>query len=162
MARQSENWREIRRLRAWALYQSGWQQSRIAEALGVTQGAVSQWITRARGEGAEALHHHKGSGRPPELDAAQKAQLVELLREGAQALGFRGEVWHCGRVATLIERAFGVRYHPAHVSRLLRALGGSLQKPLRRAAQRDEAAIAQWLEARWPVVKKTPRRRARR
>lgn len=162
MRQRNENWREIRRFRAWALYQDGWAQCTIAEALGVTPGAVSQWLKRARNEGETALRHHKGTGRPPGLDPAQKAQLVELLREGAHALGFRGNVWHCGRVAQLIERAFGVRYHPAHVSRLLRALGWSLQKPVRRAAQRDAAAIAQWLERRWPAVKKTPRRRAAR
>src|SRR5690606_36054566 len=143
-------------------YQDGWPQCTIAEALGVSLGAVSQWSKRARADGAAALRHRKGSGRPPALDARQQAQLVEWLREDAEAMGFRGAVWNCGRVATLIERAFGVRYHPAHVSRLPRALGWSLQKPVRRTAQCDEAAIAQWLAQRWPLVKKTPRRRAAR
>jgi hypothetical protein len=42
--------------------------------------------------------------------------------------GFRGEAWTCERVAGLIRREFGVSYHPAHVSRLLKALRQTLQK----------------------------------
>ena len=44
---------------------------------------------------------------------------------------------------------FGVLYHPAHVSRLVRKLGLSLQKPVLRANQRDEEAIERWKEQRW-------------
>ena len=35
------DWREGRRLRAWALHQQGWKQKDIAVALGVSPGAVS-------------------------------------------------------------------------------------------------------------------------
>ena len=62
--------------------------------------------------------------------------MPELLERGAEAHGFRGEVWTCERVAIVICKEFGVSYHPAHVSRLLKALRQSLQKPQRRANQR--------------------------
>ena len=52
----------------------------------------------------------------------------------------------------MIEREFGVRYHPAHVSRLLRAVGWSVQRPIRRATQRGEAAIAAWSAERWRAL----------
>jgi transposase len=55
-----------------------------------------------------------------------------------------------------IRKEFGISYHPAHVSRLVRALGLSLQKPLRRANQRDEEAIRRWKEERCPELKKGP------
>ena len=54
----------------------------------------------------------------------------------------------------MIRKEFGVSYHPANVSRLLKALGQSLQKPQRRANQRDEQAIEHWKEKRWPSLKK--------
>jgi transposase len=63
-------------------------------------------------------------------------------------------VWTCGRVAEVIRKEFGVIYHPAHVSRLVRSLGLSLQKPMRLANQRDEEAIRRWKEERWPELKK--------
>jgi transposase len=58
-------------------------------------------------------------------------------------------------VSWLIQRHFKVRYHPAHVSRLLHGLGFSPQKPTRRAVERDEARIQAWIEQDWPRVKKT-------
>jgi transposase len=60
-------------------------------------------------------------------------------------------------VAKLIGDHFGVYYHPAHVSRLLRQIGWSVQKPITRASQRDEAAIADWAETRLPALKKKRR-----
>ena len=63
-------------------------------------------------------------------------------------------MWTCQRVAHLIKREFGVGYHPAHVSRILKKLGFSLQKPDRLADQRDEDAIQEWTENRWPELKK--------
>jgi len=154
------DWREGRRLRAWALKQRGWTQQAIAEALGVTPGAVSQWMTRAKAGGVEALRRRPAPGPTPKLAAEQRAQLPALLAQGAEAFGFRGEVWTARRAATVIRREFGVRYHPNHVGKLLRAAGWTAQKPVRRATQRDEAAIAAWHAERWPALKKRPTRRA--
>src|SRR5687768_1259724 len=85
--------REWRRLRAWELKQQGWSQRRIAEALGVTEGAISQWMRRAReGGGPAALHHRPPPGPVPKLTAEQRAELPRLLARGAEAYGFTGEV----------------------------------------------------------------------
>jgi transposase len=154
LSSQATDWREGRRLRAFELKERGWKQSEIAEALGVTEGAVSQWMKRAKEEGVEGLKTKPPPGAPPRLSEQQRARLPELLERGAEAHGFRGEVWTCERVAKVIRGEFGVSYHPAHVSRLVRAEGLSLQKPQRRANQRDEEAIEDWKEKRWPSLKK--------
>jgi hypothetical protein len=86
-SQQATNWREGRRLRAWELFQEGWSQQGIAEALGVTKGAVSQWLSRARVQGPQALHHCKPPGRRPKLAHQQRLQLLELLAQGPPALG---------------------------------------------------------------------------
>jgi transposase len=151
---QPRDWREARRLRAWELKRQGWQQRTIAAALGVTPGAVSQWLARARAGGVAALCTRIRPGPTPKLTPEQRVRIPELLARGAEAYGFVGDIWTAPRVAAVIEREFGVRYHPAHVSRLLRALGWSVQRPIRRATQRDEAAIAAWYAARWPALKK--------
>lgn len=149
-------WREGRRLRAWELHEQGWQQAEIAAALGVTPGAVSQWMRRAReGGGPDALHTRPAPGPPCRLSADQQAQVVAWLREGAEAHGFRGALWTRTRVAVLIERQLGIRYHPGHVSKLLASWGWSPQLPEQRARQRDETAIRQWRTERWPAIKKS-------
>jgi transposase len=154
--REPGDWREGRRLRAWELKQQNWNQQAIADALGVTPGAVSQWMRRAREGGVEALRRRVAPGSPPKLTAEQRGQLPLLLAHGAAAFGFRGDVWTAKRVTTLIRREFGIRYHPNHVGNLLRAAGWSVQKPVQRASQRNEAAIEAWRTERWPALKRGP------
>ena len=123
-------------------------------ALGVSEGAVSQWLKRGRAGGIEA---HPPTGVIARLSAEQKAQIPALLAKGAEAYGFRADVWTASRVAAVIFRTFGVRYHRDYVGRLLREAGWSRQQPIERAMQRDEAAIKQWSEERWPAKKKPSR-----
>jgi transposase len=153
---QPSDWREGRRLRAWALHQQGWKQRAIADALGVTQGAVSQWIARGKAGGSEALRNRKSPGAPRRLSTQQRDQLPSLLARGAEAFGFRGDIWTRARIAAVIRREFGVSYHRDHIGRLLSEVGWSVQKPIERATQRDEAAIEHWREERWPALKKRP------
>src|SRR5436305_649570 len=101
------SWREGQRLRAWDLHQQGWSQRHIAQALGVTQGAVSQWLQRATTQGVTALHAHPPPGRCPRLSAAQLTQLAAFLTQGAEAFGFRGAIWTRRRVAQVIAEQFG-------------------------------------------------------
>jgi transposase len=152
---------EWRRFRALHLRREGWSRRGIAEALGVSPGSVSRWFARLREGGPEALRARPSPGRPPKLSPAQKRLIPEFLWHGAEAYGFRGEVWTCARVARVIEEEFGVRYHKDHVSRLLRELHWTPQVPIRRAIQRDEEAIRRWRDAVWPDLRRRARRERR-
>lgn len=159
MRRTDENrgdWKEWRRLRAWELWHAGWPQQEIAEVLGGSEGAVSQWIKIGREQGEEGLGGKIAEGPTSRLNPEQEAQLPALLDQGAEAHGFRGNVWTTERVAAMIKKQFGVSYHPAHMSRLLKRIKYSLQKPVEKASQRNEKAIAAWKEDHWPEVKKSP------
>src|SRR5689334_11410147 len=124
---------EWRRFRALHLKRQGWSGQDIAEALGVSPVTVSRWFTRVRDGGAEALCAHRSPGPPPKLASAQKRLIPEFLWHGAEAYGFRGDVWTCARVARVIEEEFGICYHKGHVSRLLKELRWTPQMPIRRA-----------------------------
>jgi transposase len=156
-----KDWREWRRLRALQLKEQGWQQRDIAEALGVTEDTVGRWIARARCGGLEALRAHPGPGRSPRLSPFQRRLIPEFLWHGPEAYGFRGAVWTCARVAKVIEQEFGVSYHKGHVARLLKELNWTPQIPIRRATQRDEAAIEHWRGEVWPELLKRSRRERR-
>jgi transposase len=152
---------EWRRFQALHLNRQGWPRHDIADALGVSPVSVNRWLARAREGGPEALRAHPSPGRPPKLTAAQKRLIPEFLWHGAEAYGFRGEVWTCARVAQVIEEEFGVRYHKDHVGRLLQQLHWTPQVPIRRAIQRDEEAIRRWRTAVWPDLQRRARRERR-
>ena len=132
------------------LRDEGWHRGDVAEALDVTERSVSRWTALARVRGPEGLRSAPIPGRPPDLTPQQRQRIPELLWHGAEAWGFRGSVWTCGRVAKVIEEEFGVAYDKGHVSRLLKQLRWTPQTPIRRATQRDEAAIARWRAEAWP------------
>jgi transposase len=143
------------------LKRGGWSRHDIAEALGVSPVSVSRWFARVRDSGPEALRAHPSPGAPPKLTAAQKRLIPEFLWHGAEAYGFRGEVWTCARVAQVIEEEFAVRYHKDHVGRLLKELRWTPQVPIRRAIQRDEEAIRRWRDEVWPELLRRARRERR-
>lgn len=114
------DWREARRLHAWTLHESGWSQTQIAEALGVTQGAVSRWFKQVREVGdVTALQRRPAPGKQALMTHDQFFQLPDLIARGAEAFGFEGDHWTTKRVAQAIQQVFGVSYHPGHVSKLL-------------------------------------------
>lgn len=143
-------------MRALELHELGWSGKAVADALGVTAGAVSQWLKRARAGGREALKSHPPPGPARKLTDAQRTALPGVLAKGAEAYDFIGDVWTTKRIAMVIKRVFGVSYHPAHISRLMREIGWTVQKPIRRASQRDEATIATWRDQTWPALSAKP------
>jgi transposase len=153
----SKDWKEAGRFQTWHLLQQGWSQRQTAAALAISEGAVSPWMTRAREEGPEALRHRPRPGAPCRLATEQLARWPDLLHRGAEAYGFRGQVWTCGRIAAVIRLEFGIFYHPVQVGRLLKARRWSPQKPARRARQRGEAAMAHWRQETWPALNRGPR-----
>src|SRR5215207_7152856 len=154
LSKEATDWREGRRLRAFELKQQGWSQQEIADALGVSKGAVSQWMKRARQGGVQALKRQAAPGAPPRLSEEQRARVPEILERGAEAYGFRGELWTCERIAEVIRREFNVSYHKDHVGRVLKEINWTPQKPIERAAQRDEEQIERWRSEVWPALKK--------
>ena len=149
---------EQRRRDALAMLRRGTKPAAVARTLRVSLVSVGRWRRAAdEGGGVKALAARPVPGRPPKLSAARRRRLLDLLRQGPTRHGFRTELWTLGRVAEVIERRFGVRYHPSQVWRILSDLGRSCQKPQCRARERDEAAIDRWRRAVWPRIKKTRR-----
>lgn len=148
---------ERRRRRAIALLEQGFQPVEVASQLGVDRRSVRRWKAAYQKGGESAIETQAAPGRPSALNDKAKARLERILLKGAKAAGFPTDLWTCPRVADVIAERFGVEYHVDHIGRLLRGMGFSAQKPTRRAIERDEAAIKQWVKTDWPRVKKTPR-----
>ena len=147
---------ERRRVRAGKMFEKGATQAEVVCKLGVSRSSVSRWYAMWRKGGVEALRAERPAGRPSRGSDLQLQALERALLKGAGAHGYDSDLWTLERVAVVIEEMTGVRYHPGHVWKILKAMGWSRQRPARRAVERDDAAIERWVKDRWPRVKKTP------
>ena len=149
------------RLRAARLFEQGTSQAEVAHRLGTSRQNAHRWHRRWQQGGRAALRAAGRAGRKPRLDSRQRHQVERALRQGALAHGFDSDLWTLQRVALVIERLTGVRHHPSHIWRILRAMGWTLQRPQRHASERDEEAIARWVKQDWPRIrqKRPPTRR---
>jgi transposase len=146
---------EVRRMRAADLFERGVIPAEIARQVGVAYQVVSDWRKAWRQGGREALRSTGPAGRKSKLTDAQFSEVSSALAKGAEANGYQTDVWTSPRVAEVIERVTGVAYHPGHVWYLLHdRLDWTWQRPARRAKERDDAAIEQWVNKRWPQLKK--------
>lgn len=146
-----------RRRRALSLLDQNLSLNEVARRIGCQPCSVMRWRNMRRRRGQRVFEVRSSPGRPPKLTRELRRRLIKLLLKGSMAHGYRTELWTCARIAELIRKEFGVRYHRDHIGRLMKALGWSSQKPQTRAIERDEAQIEAWKRHHWPRVKKTPR-----
>jgi len=146
---------EKRRLRAIEIVEKeGLSQIEAAKQLKVNPRTIRRWLQWHRGRGPRKLEARKTPGRPMRLKHDQREKLQDLLLEGAGKAGFDSDLWSCRRVAAVIKKEFGVKYHVDYISTLLRSMGWSPQKPERVAIERDEAKVRGWRRRSLPRIKK--------
>ncbi len=145
-----------RRLRAARMFEAGKTQAEVARTLGVSRQSASRWEEQFRAGGAVRLHGAGRAGRKPKLTPEQLAAVATALKRGAQAHGFGTNLWTLPRVALVVSRVAGIKYHPGHVWRLMPQLGWTLQRPARQAKERNPLGVRQWTEGKWPALKKKP------
>lgn len=149
-----KDWREARRKRALDLHEQGWTGRAIAHALGVSEAAVCRWLAAKERKGRDAWRAKSRGHKAARLNDKQRRLIPDLLSHGAEADGFRGQLWTGARVAEVIRAEFSVSYHKAHVSRILKALKWTPQLPAERDERRDEKAISCWRIEVWPELEK--------
>jgi transposase len=149
---------EERRLKGARLLAEGVSQSKVAREMGVARQSVHQWAKVMEAQCEKGLVRVP-TGRKPRINSVQLEQLGELLKAGPQAHGYATALWTTERIARLIHRQFGVRYHRDHIGRLLGQMGWSCQRPTGRARERKEEEITRWKRVVWPRIKKKPKQK---
>ncbi len=149
--------REQVRLAAAELIEAGASDLEVARRLRVSRMSANRWRRALAAGGKQALASRGAGGAKCKLSAGRVAELEELLDAGPAACGYADQCWTLARIAGQVWQRFGVEYTLAGMDVLLHRIGWSVQVPARRAAERDEAAVAAWREEAWPVVK-VPRR----
>jgi len=122
---------------------------------------VGQWVKVAAQRGEAALAGGRRGRRPGEqqaLSAAQQEGLRSLIiRDCPDRYGLSFALWTHQAVRALIARETGVWLTLPVVGRYLRAWGFSAQRPMRRASERQEAAVREWLENTYPAIARKAR-----
>lgn len=148
---------ERRRMQAAKLFTQGQPQAEVVHQLQVSRQTASRWHAAWRRKGRRALKGAGRAGRKPRLNPAACEKVRDALVQGPAAWGCSTDLWTLERIATVIWKTCHVRYSVPQTWRVLQGLGWSRQRPMRRAKERNEAAIARWVRVRWPEVKKTPK-----
>ena len=142
-------------MRAVELFEAGARQVDVVTRLGVSAQTASRWYRSWEVGGRDALIGAERLGRTARLSDGQLAQVQAALVAGPKANGFATDMWTLARVAQVIEQVTGVRYSPSQTWLILRQrLGWTRQRPARRAAERDQEAIEQWVKRDWPRIKR--------
>jgi transposase len=145
---------EARRRRAIELLKRGQRQAEVARQLGTTRTSVCRWWQAHQESGQAGLRAKPATGRPSKLTPGQKRDVARRLLRGARSSGFATDLWSCPRIAQVIRRRYGIRYHVDSLPRLLCSLGFSCQKPEKRAWEREGAVLERWVAQDWPRIKK--------
>lgn len=131
----------------------------VARSFGLNESTVYKWLALFTAGGQQALLAKDIPGRPPRLDAKQMQWLVKSIKDKTpQQWRFEFALWTLGLVGELIDKRFGVRLSKATLSRLLRTLGFSVQRPLYRAWQQDPVVVERWLAEEYPQIRQAAKK----
>lgn len=143
------------------LLRRGIRQAEVARRLKVSRESVRRWADQIASHGSTKVLKKAGrAGRKARLGATELARLETILKAGSENAGFPSGMWTLDRIRQVIRDEFKIKYHRGHVWWILRKkLGWSCQRPIGRARERNEAAIAEWKQSTWPALKKKPKKK---
>ncbi len=144
---------EIRK-RAVLRVEAGESPEQVIDALGFHRACIYRWLAKYREGGLAALEAKPVPGRPSRMTGSQLYRLYVLITtRNPLQLQFEFALWTRSMVRELIRRELGIRFSEVQVGRLLRKLGLTPQRPLRRAYQQDAEAVRHWMETEYPAIR---------
>lgn len=147
------------RIRAVQRVEEGESPETVIRILGFSRSCIYDWLAKYREGGTEALRARSIPGRPPKLKGEQLRWIyTTVVGKNPLQLKFEFALWTCAMVRQLIREKFSVRLSEVSVGRLLRRLGLSPQRPLRRAYQQDPVLVEQWRQVEYPKIRKLARK----
>jgi transposase len=128
---------------------------KITRRFGLGEKTIFTWLRKARKEGLDALSPVPRTGRKRALKELEEQEVRHWILGGdPRQYGFDFGLWTRQIVADLIQDRFGIGLSLTAVGNLLHRQGLTPQKPLRRAYERDDAAVKQWQKEVYPGIQK--------
>lgn len=145
----------LRKLAVKRVLEDGEAPSQVMESLGLCRTAIYPWLRKYEDKGMDALVEKIAQGPEPKLTEKQRQQVKRwILGKDPRQYGFDFGLWSRRIVQALIEAKLGIELGLTAVGRLLASLEITPQKPLRRAYERDPAAVQRWVKEAYPQLKK--------
>lgn len=127
----------------------------VMKSLGLCRTSIYPWLRAYEQEGRQALVEKIAQGPEPKLTDKQGQQVKRwILGKDPRQYGFDFGLWTRSIVQILIQEKLGIQMGLTAVGRLLARLEITPQKPLRRAYERDPAAVDLWVKKIYPKLKK--------
>lgn len=142
------------RIRTVKMVKKGLSPEVAAKNLGFHRSTIYSWLKAYDMKGKKALYLKKASGRPSILSSSQTNWLCKALSSDPRQLKFEFYLWTRSRVIFAIERKFNIRLGKTTVTKLLKRLGFTFQKPATRFDKQDPVIVEKWLEEDYPSIKK--------
>jgi transposase len=124
----------------------------VAEMLALGEQTVRDYRNQFLWKGMASLVYHAPPGRPSKLTKTQRQQLAQWIKASPQAAGYTSGCWNTPMIQDLIQRRFGVEYHPHYICTLLKNLGFSYQKARFVSDHLNETKRLEWRQRRWPQI----------
>jgi len=148
------------RIMAVRRVREGERPSDVIRSYGLCRTTIYRWLRASRRGGEKALASRKAPGPAPKLTPRQKRQVFRWINgKDPRQYGFDFGLWTRTIVQALVRERFGAELSVTAVGRMLAELQITPQKPLRRAYERDPAAIAKWVQEDYPRLRARARRR---
>lgn len=145
---------QVMRQQAVKAVREGATVASVAAAFGVSTRAVFSWLAQFAEGGQNALLAKPISGRPPKISADEMRWIAQAVRDNSpQQFKFEFGLWTLSLISELIKRQFGKSLALASVSRVMKLLGFSVQKPLYQAWQQDTQLVHEWETKTYPAIK---------
>jgi len=151
--------RLVKRLHALLAIAEGMTVHDVAQMLGLGEQTIRDYLNSFLWRGVASLVYQRPPGRPAKLTKTQRQALATLIEAGPQAAGYASGCWSATILQDLIQRQFGVEYHPHYICTLLQNLGFSYQKARFVSDHLDQAKRLEWCQQTWPTVLRRARQR---
>lgn len=149
----------VKRIHTLLALAQGQSVSAVAEMLSLGEQTVrddrNQYLCKA----LASLMYQAPPGRPSKLTKTQRQQLAEWIKASPQEAGYTSGCWNPPMIQALIQRHFGVAYHPHYLAMLLKNMGFSYQKARFVSDHLNETKRLEWRHTRWPKILRQAKQR---
>jgi transposase len=149
----------IKRIHALLALAQGQSVSDVAQMLSLGEQTVRDYRNQYLFKGMASLVYKAPPGRPSKLTKTQRQQLAKWIKASPQDSGYTSGCWNTPMIQDLIERHFGVVYHPHYIATLLKNMGFSYQKARFVSDHLNEAKRLAWRQTRWPKILRQAKQR---